>query len=49
MTSRAAQATGPLPILMIAVVPASESTLAAQAPSNIFRGCDVCPKMVVLP
>ena len=45
----AAKAIRPLPRLMIAVVPAPEGALAAQAPGDVFRDCEVCPEMVVLP
>ena len=49
MTPWTAKAIRPLSILMIAVVPAAEGALAAQAPGEVFRDCEVCPEMVVLP
>ena len=49
MTPWTTQATRLLSIVMIAVASASESTLVAQLPGEVFRDCDVCPEMVVLP
>lgn len=49
MTPWTAKAIKPLPILMIGVMLAAESALAAQAPGEVLRDCDVCPEMVVLP
>lgn len=49
MTPWAAKAIRPLSILVIAVVLAAEGALAAQAPGEVFRDCDVCPEMAVVP
>lgn len=49
MTPWTAKAIKPLPILMIGVVLAAESALAAQPPGEVLRDCDVCPEMVVVP
>lgn len=49
MTPWTAKAIRSLSMLMIAVVLAAEGALAAQAPGEVFRDCDVCPEMVVVP
>ena len=49
MTPWAAQTIRPLSILMIAVVLAAEGALATQARGEVFRDCEVCPEMVMVP
>ena len=49
MTPWTAQTIRLLATLMIAVVPAADSALAAQAQGEVFRDREVCPEMVVLP